>query len=136
MFGAWDLSYYAFLKLWLDWPAGLLTYDVLFLLPTVWVAPVLCPVLISLALVGLASACFWLDTRRTVIAPRAGYWLAGLVGGGLVLYAFMAEAGYYLAGGMPPRFPWPPFAVGFLLALLSGLHYLYRQSRRRGPTFR
>ncbi|MDM7913877.1 MAG: hypothetical protein QUU85_01235, partial [Candidatus Eisenbacteria bacterium] len=37
VFGAWDLAYYAGLKLWLGWPARLFEPDILFLIPKVWV---------------------------------------------------------------------------------------------------
>lgn len=135
IFGIWDLSYYAFLKLLLGWPASLFTYDVLFLLPTVWVAPVLCPVLISLALAGFAGVCFYLEAKDPVASPRTGHWLAGLAGGGLVLFSFMKEAAYYLEGGMPPRFPWLPFLAGFLLAATAAGHYLYRQVQPQRSRF-
>ena len=67
VFGVWDLSYYAFLKVFLGWPAGLFTYDVLFLLPTVWVAPVLAPVLIALAAVAAYAA--YSTSARTLRPP-------------------------------------------------------------------
>src|SRR6185369_15587586 len=50
-FGVWDISFYLFLKLWIDWPASLLTWDLLFLLPVPWVAPVLAPVIVSFTIV-------------------------------------------------------------------------------------
>lgn len=46
-FGIWDIFYYLFLYVWLRWPSSLLTWDVLFLIPLPWVAPVFVPVLIS-----------------------------------------------------------------------------------------
>lgn len=39
-FGVWDISYYAFLKLLIGWPASFWTWDILFLLPVPWVGPV------------------------------------------------------------------------------------------------
>jgi hypothetical protein len=36
VFGTWDLSFYAFLKLLFDWPDSLLTWDLLFLIPVPW----------------------------------------------------------------------------------------------------
>ena len=35
-FGVWDLTFYIFLKLLLGWPASLLTWDILFLVPVPW----------------------------------------------------------------------------------------------------
>ncbi len=46
-FAIWDIFYYVFLKLFLNWPESLATWDVLFLLPVIWVGPVWSPVLIA-----------------------------------------------------------------------------------------
>src|SRR5215831_18658921 len=40
-FGVWDLTFYLFLKVLLDWPASFATWDILFLIPVPWAAPVL-----------------------------------------------------------------------------------------------
>lgn len=53
-FAVWDIFYYIFLKLFLDWPASLFTWDILFLLPVPWVGPVLAPCLVALTFVGFA----------------------------------------------------------------------------------
>lgn len=50
-FGIWDIFYYVFLYLLIGWPPSLLSFDILFLIPFPWMAPVLCPVLISLILI-------------------------------------------------------------------------------------
>jgi hypothetical protein len=50
-FGIWDIFYYVFLYLWLRWPQSLLEWDVLFLIPCPWVAPVILPVCISLIMI-------------------------------------------------------------------------------------
>lgn len=129
VFGVWDLTYYACLKLFLGWPAGLFTYDLLFMLPTVWVAPVLAPVLVSLALVGFSTATVWLLRSRPVHVPTRVHLGVAIAGGVLVLAAFMAEAQHFIAGGMPPRFSWPLFAAGYALALAAGAHYLYHLAK-------
>ena len=36
-FAIWDIFYYVWLKVTLDWPASLMTWDVLFLIPITWV---------------------------------------------------------------------------------------------------
>jgi hypothetical protein len=129
VFGVWDLSYYAFLKVFLGWPASLFTYDLLFLLPTVWVAPVLAPVLIALALVAYSSATLWLARSRALRTPTRLQFGTAVLGGAIVLAAFMQEAAHYLAGGLPPRFSWPLFGLGYALALAAGAHFLYHFSR-------
>ena len=47
-FGIWDIFYYIGLKLFLDWPATIMEWDALFLIPVNWYGPVLAPVLISI----------------------------------------------------------------------------------------
>ena len=51
-FGIWDIWYYIWLKIFLNWPSSLLTWDLLFLIPVPWVGPVLAPVIVSVSLVG------------------------------------------------------------------------------------
>lgn len=53
-FAIWDIFYYVFLKVFLDWPSSLATWDVLFLLPVMWVGPVWAPVLLSLMMIAFA----------------------------------------------------------------------------------
>lgn len=50
-FGIWDLFYYLFLRLTINWPTSLFDLDIFFLLPTPWVGPVFVPVLASSILV-------------------------------------------------------------------------------------
>ena len=51
-FGLWDIFYYVFLFIWLRWPESLMTWDVLFLIPAPWIAPVIVPVVISAGMIG------------------------------------------------------------------------------------
>lgn len=53
-FAIWDICYYIFLKVLLNWPATLLDWDILFLIPVPWVGPVLAPCLISISMILLA----------------------------------------------------------------------------------
>jgi len=60
-FAAWDLTYYAALRVMLGWPSSLRDLDVLFLIPVPWVSQVWFPVLVS----ALALAAIALSTRAT-----------------------------------------------------------------------
>jgi hypothetical protein len=51
VFGVWDIFYYVWLKILIGWPRSWLEWDVLFLIPIVWLGPWMCPVLISLLFV-------------------------------------------------------------------------------------
>jgi len=52
LFGIWNIFYYIFLYFMIHWPPSLFSFDILFLLPVLWMGPVLCPVLTSLVLIG------------------------------------------------------------------------------------
>ena len=71
-FGLWDLSYYAFLKAAIGWPHGPLEWDILFLIPGPWAAPVLAPVLVSAAIIAGALLILVRADETQVLRPATG----------------------------------------------------------------
>jgi hypothetical protein len=122
VFGVWDLAYYGWLKILLGWPASVFDWDVLFLLPVPWAAPVLAPLISASSLVwGGAVALLNPPARVSKLA-----WI--LLGSAAILMtaSFAWDWPYWLAGGMPRNFPWAVFAgaeilgvAGFLLTRRS-----------------
>jgi len=53
-FGVWDIFYYVWLKVILNWPESLFTWDLLFLIPFAWTGPVLAPVVCSVTMIVFA----------------------------------------------------------------------------------
>jgi hypothetical protein len=116
VFGVWDIAFYLFLKLLIDWPASLLTWDVLFLLPVPWVGPVLAPVLVSL---GMIAGGVWYLVRNASASPFGITRLQaqGILLGAIVIIGSMAmDYRNILAGGMPRPFHWGVFVCGYGLA--------------------
>ncbi|WP_157446930.1 hypothetical protein [Cytophaga aurantiaca] len=60
-FAIWDIFYYIFLKVLLDWPASVFTWDILFLIPVPWVGPILAPCIVSLTMIVLTAAIIYLQ---------------------------------------------------------------------------
>jgi hypothetical protein len=120
-FGTWDLFYYVFLKVLVGWPASLLTWDVLFLIPVPWDAPVLAPLIVSVSIIitGLVAL------RRSVRMGRS-HWIALTLGGFLIVLSFIWDYPNIIAGGLPHRFTWVVFAIGELLGVTAFLHALRR----------
>jgi hypothetical protein len=122
-FGLWDLAYYAWLKVLIDWPAGLLDWDVLFLIPLPWWGPVLAPALVA-ALICVAAAVAVLRLQRGGRILCTPWRIAVAVSGALgTLYAFMFDALAAWGAGLPAgtvarpsRFQWPLF-LACLLAM-------------------
>jgi hypothetical protein len=124
VFGAWDIGYYAWLHVFSGWPPSLGTTDLLFLIPVPWVGPVWSPVAVSTALVavGLAAARA-LRSGRPLVLER-WHWVAGLVGGVLVILSWTIDAGRLADEGLPGPYPWPIFAAGMLIALVAAFDVL------------
>jgi len=53
-FGVWDIFYYIFLKIILNWPESFNTTDVFFLFPTPWIGPAWLPILCSISTIVIA----------------------------------------------------------------------------------
>jgi hypothetical protein len=128
-FGVWDVSFYLFLRLWIGWPASLLTWDILFLLPVPWVAPVLAPVIVSLTIVGCGLVALW---RPVGIRPR--HWIGLILGGALVILSFTWDFRYVLAGNLPHPFAWWLFLTGQLVGLGAFLHAAFERREVRAFT--
>lgn len=54
VFGIWDIFYYVFLKIIINWPTSFLEPDVFFLIPVAWLGPAITPVVISVILIIVA----------------------------------------------------------------------------------
>jgi hypothetical protein len=125
-FGIWDIFFYVFLKVILNWPASLWTWDLLFLLPVPWVGPVITPLLISVAMITAGVLTLWREASGRPLRPGAGHWLAVLGGGVVVVLAFCWDWRHIAARGEPASFPWPLFLLGLGLALAGFLHAFWK----------
>lgn len=133
-FGVWDVFYYVFLKVLIDWPASIRTWDILFLLPVPWVGPVIAPVLVAVSMIAAGTAILWRESREQPIRFRWFHWLA-IVGGGLiVILAFCWDFRNVSAGGLPNPFHWPLFALGELVGLTGFVHAYVTPEAAHGDT--
>ena len=137
-FGLWDIFYYAWLKLFLGWPASILTPDILFLIPLPWWGPVLTPVLIALLFVAAGIAAIALDDRGRAVRIGAMDGLLGVFGILAILYAFMADAiavlpatAETLSGVRPTAFRWGIYSVGLALMAIGTARSLVAASGAR-----
>lgn len=128
--GAWDLSYYAGLFAFLRWPPGLLTDDLLFLIPVYWVSPVLAPVLVSVTWIAAGLRLHRVPAERA--APRAWEWSVAGSGCALILAAFLIPEG-------PPEDPgflWILFLPGYFLGCFVLARSVWRSRTLKIPTAR
>jgi hypothetical protein len=137
-FGVWDIFYYVFLVPLTGWPRSLLDWDILFLLPLPWWGPVLAPMSIACLMVAGGTMVALRDSPERPIWPSRYTCLAALVGGGLALYVFMADAIHLapqevelLMELRPERFDWPLFLLG-LVGLTTPVAELAWRARATG----
>jgi len=125
-FGVWDIAYYAGLKAMIGFPASLLTWDILFLIPVPWLGPVLAPVLVALTMIVAGAIVLARTARGRPLQATAGHWCAVLAGAVIIVFSFAKDFGQTMEGRMPERFSWIVFGAGLLLALLAFVHALRR----------
>lgn len=149
-FAVWDIFYYVFLKVTLNWPSSLMTWDILFLIPTTWVGPVIAPVIVSLVMIAFAILISKSTSRNIQAKISLTEWLLLIVGSIVLIIGFtydyirfmleyfgfaeifdpskiqalMAKAVQYV----PQAFPWLIFIAG--LAIISyGIFHFYKRNR-------
>lgn len=137
-FAIWDIFYYVFLRALIGWPGSLMTWDVLFLIPTTWTGPVISPVLVSLTMILLALVILLKAEQGKDSRIPARIW-AGLILGSLILIiSFVLDYSHHMltyfslmemislnnpeitevaAAYVPRNFPWLIFATGELAIL-------------------
>ena len=114
-FAIWDIFYYVFLKLLLNWPESLLTWDILFLVPFSWVGPVITPVINSLTMIVLAWLIIYFTDKRK--SPKTGFltWSLLILGSLIVIIAYTQD---YVA------FMMKQFTIGQLLSVTNSKEML------------
>ena len=144
-FGIWDIFYYVFLKLLVGWPQSLMTWDVLFLIPTTWTGPVLSPVLVSMTLILLAMVILTEAEKGKETRIHSREWMGLIMGSLVLIFGFVFDysqhmlAHFSLTGMLqvknpevlevathyiPSRFPWWVFGIGKLIILVTiGLYW-------------
>lgn len=147
-FAIWDLFYYLFLWIILDWPQSFFTWDILFLIPVPWVGPVLTPCLISLTMMVLASTIFYFANKGINTRLNLKEWSLLIAGSFIVILSFIWDYLHYissvavdddafglsektgslndLAHYTPENFNWFLFLCGYSMILTAIAHIMYR----------
>lgn len=128
-FGVWDIFFYAFLKILIDWPESLMTWDLLFLLPVPWTGPVIAPMAVAVSMIGASVAVLAGESAGRPIVLRRGEWAVVTAGGLIIVIAFCWDYRNIMAGGAPQPFHWPLFAAGEAVGLSGFFASLARRRK-------
>lgn len=116
-FGLWDIFYYIWLKLFINWPSEWLEWDVLFLIPLPWVSPWLAPVIVS---IGFMISAYLVLKYPEKFAKRIFNkieWTLEIFSAGLILWSFLWQSIPVLNGNIPNYYPWWLFFAGMALGI-------------------
>ena len=130
IFAIWDIFYYVWLKVLLDWPASIMDWDILFLIPKTWASAVLYPVLISITMLIFAAVILYRDARGRPIKVTRVDWLAFFVAGVIVVVSFYIPGWHVTEPDYKSHFYLPLFALGHLSAVAVFLKCLLKSKCR------
>ncbi len=100
-FGIWDIFYYLFLKIILDWPQSLFTWDILFLLPVTWSGPVIAPIIVSVTFIVLAMVIYYFHSNNRNKPLTMTETLLFIAGSLIIFYSFISDFLSYIATFLP-----------------------------------
>lgn len=149
-FGIWDIFYYIFLKIMILWPESIMTWDILFLIPTTWTGPVISPVIVSFTMIFLALVIILYADKGYTTRLKGKEWALLIFGSLILILAFILDYSQYMLSHfnlfemlnmtnadvmnvafqyIPVRFPWGIFIIGE--GLILGTVFLLWQRVRK-----
>jgi hypothetical protein len=131
-FAVWDIFYYVFLYIFIQWPESLFTWDILFLIPFPWTGPVIAPCLVSLGIAVFGLLILKASEKQNV-KISSSQWLLLLGGCFVIILSFLSDylnvvslqnrSASFLPGNsglleelktyIPVKFDWLLFFTGF-----------------------
>lgn len=88
-FAIWDILYYVWLKVLLNWPSSFFTWDILFLIPVPWIGPVLAPIICSLTMILFSVMIIYFQERAYAFKIKPIEWALIVTGVIIILGTFM-----------------------------------------------
>lgn len=133
IFAVWDIFYYIWLKVLLGWPQGLFDWDILFLIPLPWIAPVLSPVIVSFCLIVGAAFILKRLWSGGVFTPNLREWALAVGGAFLILLSYIVDQDAAQGLTMPGPYRWELLAVGAAAGFYALARCLIRTRKGERP---
>ena len=148
-FAIWDIFYYVFLKAILNWPESWLTWDLLFLIPTIWTSPVIAPIIVSFTMILLSMLIVFLNNKHNNVFLSLKEWTLLIIGSMVIIASFIWDYCRYILNEysvnqlfslpnnsffdysikyMPSSFPWLLFAIGEVIIIGGIIMFYFRQT--------
>ncbi|MCK5822648.1 MAG: hypothetical protein KAG95_01500 [Bacteroidales bacterium] len=139
-FAVWDIFYYIFLKMLINWPESLMTMDILFLLPVTWIGPVIAPLILSFIMILLALLILYFSFRNKYVQLKTRELLILIIGSLIIIISFTIDYTNFIISHYsfvkiwslpvndlfkvsvkyyPENFHWNIFGVGVIFILIG-----------------
>jgi len=112
LFGIWDIFYYVFLKVILNWPSSMFQWDILFLVPLPWVGPVWAPVAVSLGMIAAGIVILVRNGQERPLRLNPGFMSLEVAAGVVIIVSFLIPGQAVIRQTVPQHFPWYLFLIG------------------------
>jgi hypothetical protein len=124
----WDIFYYIWLYVFIQWPKSLFEWDILFLIPLPWWGPVITPVLISLLLILIG----YLLISEVKFKVTSIDWIGFILSIIVLLYTFTEDSIKVIISGTgdlteirPTAFNWVLFLIAYLVWFGTSIKVFY-----------
>jgi hypothetical protein len=128
IFATWDIFYYVWLKVLLNWPASIMDWDILFLIPCAWASPVLYPVLVALVMFAFAVVILQRAARGQPLVITKTDWIGWFAASVAVVVSFCLGGTHITESSYTAHFHPALFALGYGLGAAICVRVLLRRA--------
>lgn len=152
-FGWWDIFYYVFLKALIDWPESLMTWDILFLIPTTWTGPVIAPCINAFTMILLGGVVVIYHAKGAATRFSRLEWMLLSIGSLILIWGYIYDYSVFMmerfsvgtfifstsdpgvvehaSSYVPESFNWLLFVIGQVVISFAVLKYYIRLRNSR-----
>ena len=138
LFGVWDILYYFWLRVITQltpfpaFPASLGTWDILFLIPVPWTAPVYAPMAVAATMILFSVMLIFAERRGARIKPDVRFCVIEAIAFLMIFASLIWNYREVFDGNVPLSYPWSLLITAEIIAVTAFL-YLIRDcfSRER-----
>jgi len=131
LFGVWDIFYYIWLKVFIDWPDSLFTWDILFLLPVPWTSPVFAVLTVACLITIFGVIGIFMEYAGYRLKPKWYHWILAIGGSLIIYYSFTCDWKLIAKNGIPLYYPWWILFLGDYILFGTSLHIIHQSIKSK-----